>query len=320
MKKYLITGFSGFVAPHFLNYLESLRENCQVLGVDINSPDRAARRYEYVNCAFRLADLGDKNAVGDILKGFQPDYVLHLASFSSVAYSWKNPVESFVNNSNIFLNLVDRIRLLKLPARILSIGSSEQYGNVAEKELPLREELPPQPRSPYAIARVSQEMLSQVYARSYGVDIVLTRSFNHIGPGQKDVFVISAFAGKLAAIEKNADSPKKITVGDLTIIRDFVDVRDVVRAYHQLLLNGETGEIYNVCSETGCSLADILRKMMRIINVDAEIIVDEKLFRPDDNRRIIGSNQKIRRQTGWQPSISIEESLRDVIDYWRAKV
>lgn len=319
MKKYLITGYSGFVSPHFLNYLESLKKECVVLGTDICSPEFNEENFHYIKCSFQQADLLEKERVAEILREFQPDYILHLASYSSVAYSWKNPVASFVNNSNIFLNMVDQIRTLKLPSRILSVGSSEEYGNVAENLLPLREELPPKPVSPYAIARVSQEMLSQLYARNYNINIVLTRSFNHIGPGQKDIFVISAFAKKLVALEKNKNSLKKITVGNLEIIRDFVDVRDVVKAYYLLLHHGKTGEIYNVCSETGYSLREILRQMMEIIDIDAEIVIDETLIRPDDNQVIIGSNRKIHQQTSWKISISVQNSLRDIIDYWRAQ-
>ena len=318
MKKYLITGYSGFVSPHFLNYLESLKEECVVLGVDISEPEFEAN-YQYARCRFQQADLLEKSRVEEILQNFQPDYILHLASYSSVAYSWKNPVTSFVNNTNIFLNLVDQIRTLKLSCKMLSVGSSEEYGNVDPELLPLREDLPPKPVSPYAIARVSQEMLSQLYARSYESDIVLTRSFNHIGPGQKEIFVISAFAKKLIALEKDDSLEKRITVGNLEIVRDFVDVRDVVQAYYLLLHHGQSGEIYNICSEVGSSLKDILRQMMEITAVEAEIIVDETLIRPNDNRMIIGSNSKIRQQTGWKTTITIEQSLQDIINYWRTK-
>lgn len=319
MKKYLITGYSGFVSPHFLNYLESLKEKCVVLGVDIHKPD-FENRYRFVECSFQQMNLLEKSRVEKVLQDFQPDYILHLASYSSVAYSWKNPVASFVNNSNIFLNLVDQIRTLNLACRMLSVGSSEEYGNVEAEFLPLREDLPPKPISPYAIARVSQEMLSQLYTRSYAADIILTRSFNHIGPGQKEIFVIPAFAKKLVALEKDKSLPRKITVGNLEIVRDFVDVRDVVRAYHLLLQRGESGEIYNICSEKGYSLRSILHRMMEITGVDAEITVDETLIRPNDNLVITGSNRKINRQLGWKPSIDIQQSLQDIIDFWRAQL
>lgn len=316
MKKYLITGYSGFVSHHFLNYLESLKEDCFVLGVDINNPTFDTSIYQYAKCSFQQVDLLNKDQVSELLNSFQPDYILHLASYSSVAYSWKNPVSAFVNNSNIFLNLVDQIRLLGLPCRVLSVGSSEEYGNITEELLPLHEELPTQPISPYAVARVSQEMLSKIYADSYGVDIVLTRSFNHIGPGQKEIFVISSFAKKLVEIKKNPASADNITVGNIEVIRDFVDVRDVAKAYYLLLHNGRKGQIYNICSGVGYSLKEILMQMMSILELDVKIVIDDQLIRPDDNKIIIGSNNKIYQEVNWNPTTAIEKSLEDIIDYW----
>lgn len=319
MKKYLITGYSGFVSPHFLNYLESLQEVCSVLGVDINSPDFEASNYKYVECTFQKIDLLDQEQVENILGEFQPDYILHLAAYSSVAYSWKNPVSAFVNNSNIFLNLVEQVRNLSLPCRILSVGSSEEYGNVTEELLPLHEEMPLKPTSPYAVARVSQEMLSQIYARSYGIDIILTRSFNHIGPGQKEIFVISSFAKKLIDFKNNPSSLKKMSVGNIELIRDFVDVRDVTKAYYLLLHQGKKGEIYNICSGIGYSLKDILLRMMSILELEVEIVIDEQLIRPDENKVIIGSNKKIYEEVAWKPLIPIRQSLTDILDYWMNK-
>jgi GDP-4-dehydro-6-deoxy-D-mannose reductase len=320
MKKYLITGYSGFVSHHFLNYLESRQEACSVLGVDINEPVFDIHSYKYVQNTFKKINLLDKAQVDDILQSYLPDYILHLASYSSVANSWKNPVMSFVNNTNIFLNLVDQVRLENLNCRILSIGSSEEYGKVNAESLPLHEQLPTNPVSPYAVARVSQEMLSQIYAKSYGLDVVLTRSFNHIGPGQSDVFAISSFAKKMVDIKYHSSANKAITVGDIDIIRDFVDVRDVVKAYFLLLQNGEKGEIYNICSGMGISLKNVLEKMMAILQIELEIVVDKQLIRPADNQIIIGSNSKIKKKIGWQPEITLEKSLIDLLDYWRLKI
>ena len=319
MKKYLITGYSGFVSHHFLNYLESRQEACSVLGVDINEPVFDIHSYKYVQNTFKKINLLDKAEVDEILQSYLPDYILHLASYSSVANSWKNPVMSFVNNTNIFLNLADQVRLENLSCRILSIGSSEEYGKVNTESLPLHEQLPTNPVSPYAVARVSQEMLSQIYAKSYGLDIVLTRSFNHIGPEQSEVFAISSFAKKMIDIKYHPSANKTITVGDIDIIRDFVDVRDVVKAYFLLLQNGEKGEIYNICSGMGISLKNVLEKMMAILQIDLEIVVDKQLIRPADNQIIIGSNSKIKKKIGWQPEITLEKSLIDLLDYWQLK-
>lgn len=318
MKKYLITGYSGFVARHFINFLESLEVPVKVLGVDINSTTEKSI-YKYVSCDFHQLDLLDKEAIRAMLINFKPDYLLHLASYSSVAYSWVHPVSAFVNNSNIFLNLVDQVRLLDLKCRILSIGSSEEYGNIAEDQIPITEETLTKPKSPYAVARVSQEMLSEIYAKSYNVDIVLTRSFNHIGPGQKDIFVISSFAKKLVDIKKKNTISYTINVGNISLTRDFIDVRDVVKAYYLLFQKGKIGEVYNVCSGTGYSLEEVLGKMMEILDLKLKIAIDQTLIRPDENKIIIGSNRKMLNEIGWQPTISLDTSLRDIIAYWMDK-
>ena len=219
-------------------------------------------------------------------------------------------------NTNIFLNLVEQIRLLNLSCRILSVGSSEEYGNIEPDLIPLIETYPTNPISPYAVARVSQEMLSQVYCEGYGLDIILTRSFNHIGPGQKDVFVIPSFAKKLVDIKKGLNNQKSISVGNIEIIRDFVDVRDVVKAYYLLLQKGSKGEIYNICSGKGHSLKSILLLMLETLDLQVEILVDQKLIRPNDNLIIVGSNQKIKELLNWTPEIKIEKSIKDILEYW----
>ena len=218
---------------------------------------------------------------------------------------------------NIYLNLLESVRKLNQPVRILSIGSSEEYGNVDEKSLPLTEEHIPRPVSPYAVARVSQEMISKVYVDGYGLDIVMTRSFNHIGPFQRDIFVISSFAKQLVEIKKNGNSSGELVTGDTSIIRDFTDVREVVVAYDLLLKRGKTGAIYNVCSGKGTSLNDVIGIMAKILDINIHTRVNEKLVRPSDNKIIIGSNEKTKREVGWNMRIPLEKSMSDIIDYWQ---
>lgn len=318
MKKYLITGYSGFVSAHFLQLLEDKGERVLVHGVDINEPGNV-KDYQFVQASFRKTDLLDKEAVRQLLSDFMPDYILHLASYSSVAYSWKHPAEAFVNNTNIFLNLADLVRTMEIKCRILSVGSSEEYGNIAPEQLPVKETAVPRPGSPYAVARLSQEMLSEIYAKNFGVDIVMSRSFNHIGPGQKDIFVISSFAKKLTAIKKNSAGSGNITVGNISLVRDFVDVRDVVEAYYLLFQKGKSGEVYNICSGIGTSLDDILRSMINILDIKADFHTDESLVRPGENKVIIGSPAKIQAAIGWKPTIALNESLTDIINYWMEK-
>lgn len=317
MKKFLITGFSGFVSRHFCEYLENNGIHSLIKGIDVHYPDFNQDNFKNIKFDFEKIDLLDKGKIENIIYQFQPDYILHLASFSSVAFSWKDPTISFQNNTNIFLNLLESLRKLDLSTRILSVGSSEQYGNVGKEDLPLQEDHPLNPISPYAVARVSQEMLSKVYAEGFGLDIVMTRSFNHIGPFQKNIFVIPSFVQQLVEIEKTGRKKGNLVAGDLSIIRDFTDVRDVVSAYYQLLIKGQRGDVYNVCSGQGLTLEEIVKKIAFLLNIEVNITVDSKLIRPADNKIIIGSNKKITSKTGWYMQYSLEKSLGDIISYWR---
>ena len=317
MKKYLITGYSGFVSRHFLEYLDGHATTAFIKGLDIINPEFPQHSYKNIRVQFEKIDLLNQNHVENIIFNFQPDYIINLASYSSVAFSWKEPILSFQNNMNIYLNLLESVRKLNLPVRILSIGSSEEYGNVDEKSLPLTEAHIPRPLNPYAVARVSQEMISKVYVDGYGLDIVMTRSFNHIGPFQKDIFVVSSFARQLVEIKNNHDRSRELVTGDVSIVRDFTDVRDVVVAYDLLLKKGRAGEIYNVCSGKGTSLHEIIGIMTGILDINIQIKVNEKLVRPSDNKIIIGTNEKIKREVGWKNIIPLETSLNDILDYWR---
>lgn len=317
-EKYLITGFSGFVSKHFIDYLENNKIEADVLGADIN--ENIPFNYSnllYVKCCFEKIDLLSKTDVQRVISEFKPNYILHLASYSSVAMSWKLPVESFTNNTNIFLNLIDTVRLAKINCRILSIGSSEEYGNAADNSIRLREDHVLNPISPYAVARVSQEMLSKVYTDSYGMDIIMTRSFNHIGTHQKDIFVIPSFVKKMIALKESNNEVKELVTGDTSIIRDFVDVRDVVEAYYLLFKKGRKGEIYNICNGKGTSLTEVIQLISTILNIKVIQKTDPNLVRPNDNRVIIGSNEKLRKDTGWTNRFSLEDSLRDIINYYQ---
>lgn len=313
MKKYLITGAGGFVASYFMEYLQDNHIPAEILGVDI-APQIECH---FPNFTYVQADLTNKETIMRILADFRPDYVVHLASISSVSQSWQMPVQSFVNNTNIFLNLVESIRELELPSRVLSVGSSEEYGNYKPEEMPLKESYRLYPGNPYSVARVSQELLSKLYADSFKVDIVMTRSFNHIGPRQRDVFVVSSFVKQLVAMSNGGE--QIIRVGNIDVIRDFLDVRDVVSAYYKILMYGKRGEIYNVCSGKGIRLAEIISKVSSLLNINPIVEIDPERFRPADNMVIIGDNSKIRDELSWSQHYSIEQTLQDLIDFWKEK-
>lgn len=314
MKKIAITGASGFVAGHFLDYLYDNNIECEVLGLDRGMPTIDLSKYgDKIRIKFSVIDLMDKSALKTAIENFEPDYLLHLAAFSSVAYSWKFPSESFTNNSNIFLNLIDVIREVNPACRVLSIGSSEEYGNVERSDLPLKESQRTNPVSPYAVARVSQELMSKVYVKAFGMNIIMTRSFNHIGPRQDDRFVVPSFIKRILDIKKAGLAEGEIETGDITIIRDFVDVRDVVKAYFMLLEKGTPGEIYNICSGKPMALSEIIDYVAEDIGVKVTTRVNPELVRPDDNREIVGSSYKIEAELGWKAERTIRDTIHDMI-------
>ena len=313
----LITGFSGFVSRHFLNYLVENNLSYEVLGVDVNPPKFAMEDYApTLAMSFEQVNLLDKEAVEDMIATFRPDYILHLASFSSVAYSWQHPADFFMNNTSIFLNVTEALRKHDLcDCRLLSVGSSEEYGDVKKEELPLQEDMPLVPVNPYAVARVSQEMMAKVLADSFGMQIMLTRSFNHMGPFQDERFVIPSFVRRILDIAESGAKSGEIETGDTSIVRDFVDVRDVVRAYYRLLLDGKAGEVYNICGEKGVSLAEVVDQIADIVGVSVTTRVNPDFVRPGDNQVVIGSAEKIRQDIGWTAEIPLRQTLMDMIGH-----
>ena len=312
-----VTGFSGFVSRHFLNYLVENNLSYEVLGVDVNLPKFAMEDYApTLAMSFEQVNLLDKEAVEDMIATFRPDYILHLASFSSVAYSWQHPADCFMNNTSIFLNVTEALRKHDLcDCRLLSVGSSEEYGDVKKEELPLQEDMPLVPVNPYAVARVSQEMMAKVLADSFGMQIMLTRSFNHMGPFQDERFVIPSFVRRILDIAESGAKSGEIETGDTSIVRDFVDVRDVVRAYYRLLLDGKAGEVYNICGEKGVSLAEVVDQIADIVGVSVTTRVNPDFVRPGDNQVVIGSAEKIRQDIGWTAEIPLRQTLMDMIGH-----
>ncbi|MBK6770845.1 MAG: GDP-mannose 4,6-dehydratase [Ignavibacteria bacterium] len=315
MQRYIITGVSGFVGKNFIKYLNANIRQSEILGIDIRPFDINPDNYEHLKFKFERSDLKDKDTLCKLIYNFRPDFILHLASYSSVAGSWKSPNTSFLNNVNIFLNLIESVRMIGLKCRILSVGSSEEYGSVKIEDLPLKESNQLNPSSPFGVARVTQELLSRLYADVYGLDIVITRSFNHIGPGQNENYAVASFAKQLVEVRKNKLN-EFLSAGDVSIVRDFIDVRDVVCIYHKLLLNGKKGEIYNVCSGYGVSLRNIIQMICEILEVNISIKQDLKLKRPKDNPVIIGCNEKIKKEINWTNEFSLERSLKDVVQYY----
>ena len=318
MKKILITGISGFVGGHFVHYLTTHHHDLEIHGISRSRP-----AWDFIpeipdltdNSHFHQADLMDIPKIKLLIEEIQPDYIVHLAAQSSVAESWKTPVDSFMNNTNIFLNIIDTVRLNDFNARVLSVGSSEQYGIVSENDLPLHEKSLQNPANPYAVARVAQEHLARIYTEGYGLDICCTRSFNHCGPGQSDRFVVSSIVRQFVRIAHGIQEPV-IHIGNGAIVRDFIDVRDVVAVYNLLLTQGKRGEVYNICSGKGRAIHDIVTMLSGMLDISVKIKQEQTHIRPIDNPRIVGSNEKIKRELGWHPTIPFEQTLQSMYDCW----
>lgn len=312
MRRILVTGINGFVGSYFVEYLRRIEPDVEIVGVDIAAESRLSGvRYQSLN-------LLNQDAVRLLLQVSAPDWVVHLAAVSSVSKSWEQPVDSFLNNTNIFLNIVEAVRILGLKSRILSVGSSEEYGDSPAESMPLREDDVLNPCNPYAVARVSQEMLSRVYAESYGINIVMTRSFNHIGPGQSSAFVVSSFVRQIVCLaDAGRDRDVVISTGNVDIVRDFLDVRDVVKAYHRILCDGKVGRVYNVCGGRGCKLSEIIDMISGNVGVRVKCRIDENRVRPADNLVVVGDNSRLCSEFGWKPEYTIEQTLLDMIAFWK---
>jgi GDP-4-dehydro-6-deoxy-D-mannose reductase len=317
MSVWLITGAAGFVGRHLIDLIRATMPADEIWGINRPLAERCdgfAASNDFRVCPLSLSAV---DPLADWLKSIRPMYVVHLAAQSSVAASWRDPVNSFLNNTNIFLNLIEAVRLAEVPCRVLSVGSSEEYGPRRQEELPLRESMCPAPANPYAVARVAQEQLSKVYSESYGVEVVCTRSFNHVGPDQSDRFVASAFCRQ--GVEVALGMKEAMRVGALEIVRDFIDVRDVVRAYVLLLERGVSGSVYNVCTGRGTKLADLVSLVSDAVGRQIPVQQDPSLVRPADNPVIVGDGSKLA-SLGFELHVPLEQSIREQVATWRERL
>jgi GDP-4-dehydro-6-deoxy-D-mannose reductase len=310
---YLITGCGGFVSWHYLQHLAQTDFQGQIVGIGTTAPTGVP---ESLRFRFEETNLLDSEELSALLSRVRPQFCIHLAAMSSVAGSWVQPDKSFVNNTNIFLNLVEAIRKCSPETRVLSIGSSEQYGTQKDPAAPLTEGDPLNPRSPYAVARCAQEWLGKAYIAGYGMDIVMTRSFNHVGVHQNRRFVLSGFARMFAEslVKKNRVVP--LTAGNLDIIRDFLDVRDVITAYEVVLRQATTGAIYNVCSGQGLRLFEAVKYLSSASGLRYDVALDKSLVRSVETPIVIGSREAITTQFGWRPVHTLQQSLADLLEHW----
>ena len=311
----LITGVAGFVGGHMVDLLRAEAPGAVVLGLD-KQPGPRARS---LNIEVVQTDLEDASAVRESFARLGPDRVVHLAAQSSPQRSWDDPERTLRTNVLGMLNLLEAARALPAPPRILAIGSADEYGLVRPQDVPLREDAPLRPASPYAASKVAQGFLALQYALSPGLPVMRTRTFHHTGPRRGEQFAESSFARQLAEIEAG-QRPPRLEVGNLDAVRDFTDVRDVVRAYWALLERGTPGEVYNVCSGRGVKLRELLDGLIALSGLPVEVHVDPARLRPADAPALVGDPSRLRAATGWEPRIPLERTLRDLLDYWRERV
>lgn len=312
----LITGGSGFAGTYLVEFLRS-RPDLAVWTSDRTGPN--PRLGEAAAARHIKLDLLDPAAARRVLAQVRPDYVYHLAGQAFVGQSWADPWGTLEINGRAQLNLLEAAVAEKLTPRFLAVGSMEEYGRVAPGELPIRETHPLRPDSPYGVSKVTQDMLGLQYFLARGLPVIRVRPFNHIGPRQSRKFVAPAFASQIAAIEAGKQPPV-IQVGNLSARRDFTDVRDVVRAYVLALEHGAPGEVYNIGSGESHSIQSLLDRMLQLSPVSITVEIDPARLRPSDVPDVICDATRLREATGWQPRVSLAQSLSDLLAFERTQV
>ncbi len=308
----LITGVGGFAGPYLLR--ELARQTDGALYGLSRAPHRAATA-----CVPVVVDLLDRARVLAAVAEIAPTHVFHLAAQSHVPTSHNDDGATLLNNIAGQVNLLDACRALPVPPRVLVVGSGEEYGLVGPDESPLREDQPFRPTSPYAVSKVAQDLLGWQYFSAYGLPVVRVRPFSHTGPGQSDRFAISAFARQIAEIEVGQRQPV-VYVGNLEARRDYLDVRDVVRAYHLALVRGEPGEVYNVGGGRVVAIGEALAMLLALSSCAIAVETDPARLRPADVPLFAADSARLRAATGWAPQIPFAQTIGDILDWWRERV
>lgn len=313
MTKVLIIGAAGFVGHYLANYL------LQECHFDVHVTKLPCEIIDNQDVIQHNLDILNRDNIETLLFSVHPKYIFHLAAQSSVGVAWKNPGLTIDINVKGSLNVMDAARQLYYKPRILLIGSGEEYGYVSSENIPIKEDTLLQPSNIYAATKACQNMIGNIYANAYDMEVMLVRAFNHIGPSQAPMFVVSDFCKQIAEIEKEKREPV-IYVGNLHAERDFTDVRDVVKAYTLLVEKGVKGETYNVGSGKAVSIQKILDIILSKTNSSVRIEIDRNKIRPMDTSIIEADITKIYKLTGWKPKITLEQTIEDTLEFWRKNV
>ena len=298
--KAFVTGASGFVGRHLVAHLR----DC---GDEVVPTDRSDGG----------PDLLDADGFATLVAEVRPDVVYHLAGQADVGRSWLSPIETMRVNVEGTHNILEVARTFGV-AKVLTVSSADIYGVVAPEELPIAESAPLRPVSPYAASKAAADLVALQAHLGHGQDVVRARAFNHLGPGQSKSFVGAGFAARIAAGERSGDD--ELQTGDLTPRRDFTDVRDVVRAYRLLATEGRPGVAYNICSGTSVSIGELAGLLLSLTDARMRLVEDPDLLRPVELPELRGDASLLRRHTGWAPSISLDETLSDVLEDWRLRL
>ncbi len=309
--KALIIGANGFVGSYLV---EEIKHSlfCEVIATT-SRPKTSLGIGEDQTVQMNILE---ESQIVEVLATVQPDYIFHLAAQSSVALSWKNPKLTVDVNIIGAINLLNAIRRLNYSARVLFVGSGEEYGHVNAQDVPIQEDCSLNPGNVYAVTKACQNMMATIYAQAYGLQLVMTRSFNHIGPKQSSKFVVADFCSQVARIEKGLQEPV-IKVGNLSAKRDFTDVRDMAKAYCRLIQYGRAGETYNVGSGHAVAVEAVLKEILSQAAAEIRIEVDPAKLRPVDVPIIEADTKKLFQDTGWVQCFSLQRTIADTLDYWR---
>ena len=317
MDKALITGITGFAGSHLAELL--LKEGLEVYGTyrwrsKTENIDKIRDHITLIN-----ADIRDSTSISAVIRTVKPRYIFHLAAQSYVPQSWNAPAETLFTNVIGTSNLLEAVRKESMDSSVQIAGSSEEYGLVYPHEVPITENNPLRPLSPYGVSKVSTDHLGWQYCHSYDMSIVVTRAFNHSGPRRGEVFATSNFAKQIAQIEKGI-TPSIIHVGNLEAKRDWTDVRDTVRAYWLAIRNCQPGESYNICTGISWSIREMLDILLSYSDCRVGIVHDDERMRPSDVPVLLGDCSKLKLATKWEPLIPFEQTMLDLLNYWRERV
>lgn len=313
----LITGITGFAGSHLAELL--LQEGVQVHGIQRwrSKSDNIEKIKDKIQ--LHEADLLDAHSFYTVIDDVRPGYIFHLAAQSYVHSSWGSPSTTLEVNIIGTCHLFEAVKKTGLEITIQIACSSEEYGRVHKDELPIKETNPMRPLSPYAVSKLAMDYLGYQYFESYGMHIVRTRGFNHTGPRRGEVFAESTFAKQIAEIEKGKKEPV-VYVGNLDSVRDYTDVRDMVRAYYLSVQKCVSGEAYNIASGKGWKIGDVLKLLLSMSKAKIRIAKDKERMRPSDVEVLLGDASKFKKQTGWKVEIPFEKTMEDLLNYWRERV